>query len=127
MEPRIVGNFTEGKEMMKKKREELRKELNQAEKKGVVKAKSLKRLIAIYSVSATLPAEIDGIIVNGLALTRFIKKLKGFRYEIIVEGDCLTVNYGKTRREWTGKLVLYDMSSYFEGYPDIPKLVMDRV
>src|SRR5690625_4559929 len=130
----MQGHFTKGREMMKARRTELQKEIKRFENKhkklkvipgaDIKLVKELKAKVPIYSLSKTVPAKYQGIVVNGQLLIRFIKRLKGFRYEIEVKNGRLYLYYGERRNQWTGTLTLYDLSKYFEGYTDIPKLVI---
>lgn len=115
-----MGGFRLGRQLMKERRSQLLKEIK-SEKSSKSKAE-LEKLIPIYSISVTIPATYEGLIINGLLLTRFIKKLKGFRYEVQVDDKKLILNYGKRWGRWTGRLELPDLSEYFKDYPNIPRL-----
>src|SRR5690625_6366705 len=100
----------------------LRKKL---EKEALVRVSDKEQLeylgnsIPVYSVSITLPAEIEGLIINGKLLQTFLKKLKGFRKELIVQEESVLLKYGEKQGAWTGEMELYDISSFFEGFSDI--------
>lgn len=117
---KVVGSFRLGKEMMKEKRAQLVKDIKS--ETSSYNVSGLEKLIPVYSVSVTIPATYEGLIINGLLLTRFIKKLKGFRYEVQVDDKKLILNYGKRWGRWTGRLELPDLSEYFKDYPNIPRL-----
>jgi len=128
----ITGDFKKGKEQMKEKRKENMKQLNKLrkklEKEALVRVSDKEQLeylgnsIPVYSVSITLPAEIEGLIINGKLLQTFLKKLKGFRKELIVQEESVLLKYGEKQGAWTGEMELYDISSFFEGFTDIPKI-----
>jgi|SRR5699024_5609644 len=128
----ITGDFKKGKEQMKEKRKENMKQLNKLRKKlekealqSVSEEEQLEYLensIPVYSVSLTLPAEIEGLIINGKLLQSFLKKLKGFQLELTVQEESVLLQYGEKQGEWTGEMELFDISSFFEGFTDIPKI-----
>lgn len=133
MEIVIDGEFSKGKELMKKRRRSCMAEINKLEKKleklkvapnrELNQLESLRKMLLIYSISKTVPVKHNtGIIVNGKLLQAFMKKLKGFQYTISSNEQSLKLQYGRRYGEWTGELELFDISSYFEGFTDIPKL-----
>lgn len=132
MDVSIVGDFKKGKELMKAKRAESMKQIRKLERKHeklnlppakeVKELEALQKTIPFYSVSVTTPAKYENVIINGKLVLNFIKKLKGFHYDITTTDDSLKLSYGRKLGEWTGELELFDLSSYFEGFTDIPKL-----
>lgn len=88
--------------------------------------KSLEALIRRFRKSNMEPGRVGNIVVNYKLYTRFMKKLKGFHTETVVTNESLTVHYGKVRGKWTGKLVLLDLTSYFEGHGEIPKVEINE-
>lgn len=133
---KLNGDFREGREMMKSARRDMSREITKLERE-IKKAESyagkerkllkeIKKELPFYSVSKTIPATYKGITVNGLLLQRFFKKLKGFTVSIKAEDNTLILNYMKQGSN-KGKLDLYDISKYFEGYPDIPAIEVEGI
>lgn len=134
MELSIVGEFTEGKELMKVRRQNLMSEINKLEREHkklkalpptneLNRLESLRKKIPFYSISKTLPVRHNtGIIINGKILLAFMKKLKGFQYGLENTDRSLKLLYGRKFGEWTGELELFDISHHYEGFTDIPEL-----
>lgn len=117
----IKGNYSNVKELMKQKRAKLNKEIKMLESSEVsdffkMRKKYIKR--NIYTVSKTLPASYEGIIINALLLERFLKKLnsKVIRFEKAEKS--IFVYY------FNGYLELYDISEYFSDFNNIPELII---
>lgn len=128
--------FAKGKEMMKKLRADNQKEIRRLEKITSGKGRRnltekefgslewLKRSIPIYSVSKVLPVKYGGLIINGKLLKAYVKKLKGFEIKVQSDEEKFILRYGKERGKYTGRLELYDLSEFFQGFPNIPELVV---
>lgn len=120
----IKGNYSNVKELMKQKRAKLNKEIKMLESSEVsdffkMRKKYIKR--NIYTVSKTLPASYEGIIINALLLERFLKKLnsKVIRFEKAEKS--IFVYYDN------GHLELYDISEYFSDFNNIPELIIHEM
>lgn len=133
----ILGDFKEGRELMKQYRaehimriSELKKTEQNTSKGDKMRElesaiKFLNESIPIFSVSRTIPAEHKGIVFNGKILQAFVKKLKGFHYQITTDETGLNLEYGRKHGEWTGELQLLNLSDYFKDFTDIPRMVID--
>ncbi|MFA1819024.1 hypothetical protein ACDX78_02270 [Virgibacillus oceani] len=137
MEIKIVGSTTKVKEKMKKERQERKSEIAALERKkkkakGILippdqeRLNHLERTLHIFSVSSTLPADFDGLIINGKLLQAYLKKLKGCDFKIEKSHETtlpsIKLWYGKERPYLNGLLELYPLNHYFEDYEGIPKL-----
>lgn len=133
MEIKIVGNTAKVKEQMKKERQERKSEIAALERKkkkakGILTQPDQKRLnhlertLHIFSVSSTLPADFQGLIINGKLLQAYLKKLKGCDYKIEKKDESVKLWYGRERPYLNGLLELHPLNHYFEDYEDIPKL-----
>lgn len=127
------GDFTDGRELMKVKRQQLINEIKRLEKEHkkleayppqseLNHLESIRSKLPFYSISKTVPVEFKDIIINGKLLKAFIKKLKGFQYQITTNEHRLKLEYGRKHGNWIGELELFNLSSYFKGFTDIPKM-----
>ena len=124
------GSFANGREMMKSYRAAAKKGITQLDRKErkneilTVKEKgeleALKKSVPVYSLSQTLPAKYEGLIVNSKLLDRFFKHLKDMNWELHVTDNVLILRYFKNGNE--GILRLYDLTPYFEEFNDIPEM-----
>lgn len=133
MEVKFKGSVTKVKEQMKKDRRGMKAEIERLEKekkknKGILPVKDKKRLnhlertLHIFSVSSTLPADFEGLVINGKLLQDYLKKLKGWSFKLEKTDESIKLWYGRERPYLNGLLELYPLNHYFEDYEDIPKL-----
>lgn len=137
---KVIGDFKEGREIMKDTRRRHMSRIRSLEKKHDrlilnggrgLPTSELKELNQLYdlipfcSVSSMLPARVDGIIVNVKLLQRYIRKLRGYDLKISVKDNSLILEYEGIFKKSKGYLRLYDISNHFEGYPDIPELAIN--
>ncbi|MBN6205561.1 hypothetical protein JYK21_03775 [Ralstonia pickettii] len=125
----VVGDFKAGKELMKLYRAEAVKEINKIERKRQYSSNDISRLYKLekqrlfYSVSKTLPARVEGIVINVKLLQSFIRKLGSkYDYSIKVEDKNLILNYKSRSGKGQGSFTLYDISEAFKNFTNIPKL-----
>lgn len=116
----IEGNVSPVKKFMKIKRAEVVKEIEGLEKGIISVAKLDKKYIErnVYSVSKTLPARYDNIVINALLLERFLKKLDRKVLTFEKTENSLLIKYEK------GEFELFDISRYFEDIADLPTVVL---
>lgn len=138
----IEGDFAIGRELMKQNRKNRSKEITRLSKEHDKmyenntgspvstsnKIERLEKSIQFCSVSLTLPAEIDGIIINAKLLQAFMKNLnKDYRTSFTVDEYKLQLDYwNRFKHSDRGNLTLFDISDHFKGYTDIPKLVINN-
>lgn len=131
----IKGDFKTGRESMKLERRRLTSEIRKLERKHeklrvmpsnkeLNQLRSLQKKVPIFSVSLTIPVKYEGIVINGKLLQAFNRKLRGMYRQITADEKKLVLHYGHRPKEWIGELELYDLSHYFKGFTDIPKLVI---
>ncbi|PLR84638.1 hypothetical protein CVD25_00970 [Bacillus canaveralius] len=125
----VLGNF-----------EKIKAEMNEARALKTMSEKAIERLYAkspldlqkalnqnrfllnMYSASKTLPVQVGDHIINYKVFASFSKKLKGFQSSISILPDGIVVQYWKpgTLNQGKGVLRLYDISTYFLGFQNIP-------
>ena len=133
----VSGSFTKGRKKMIESRKQqvslknsLEKELKEKQRKNEfpdnLKAaiSKIDNAIRIYSVSKTQRVELEGIVINYKLLQNFLDKLSNFDINLTAAENALVLSYSKPFSSNKGKLTLYDLSSYFEDFTDIPKVVI---
>lgn len=81
------------------------------------------RLKKLYSVKS-LPVKVGDIIIDYKLYQSFLKKLRGFQSKLTLSDSALFFEYWKFGSKNKGRLVLEDLSSYYDGFKHIPTAVL---
>ncbi|RAK21117.1 hypothetical protein B0I26_10369 [Anoxybacillus vitaminiphilus] len=133
----ISGNFENLKSEMKLHLENVKRKikiyeserkrkkyLNEYEQKKLQELYNLKR---IYTPTNVLPVKINGtnLVIDFKIYQSFMKKIQPFTFQIITSSNRLCIEY-QTDTHSKGCLELYDLSSFFSNFQNIPVGGIDR-
>jgi hypothetical protein len=77
-------------------------------------------LIHLYSPSKTIPVNVGGLVINYKLYTSFMKKLKDFITDEVIQDHKFVITYKKLGSSSKGVLEFEDLSSYFQGFVHVP-------
>jgi len=129
---RIVnGSFEQLKAEMKHNQEIVKRQIKELEKERKQKKylteseqkrlQELEKLFRLYTPSKVLPVRIEStdLIIDSKIYQSFMKKIKGFSFEITVIADSLRIRY-KSAFQSQGYIEFYDLSPHFADFQNIP-------
>lgn len=133
---RIVnGSFEQLKAEMKQNQDIVKRKIKELEKKRKQKKylteseqkrlQELEKLFRLYTPSKVLPVRIEStdLIIDSKIYQSFMKKIKGFSFEITVIADSMRIRY-KSGFQSQGCIEFYNLSSYFTEFQNIPVAVI---
>jgi len=82
--------------------------------------KNLTELKPYYS-SKSLPAYVDGVVINLKAYHKFMKKLDGFEIDHVMKPDGLYVKHKNKRAH--GMFYLKNQTDHYQGFIHIPEAI----